>query len=189
MLVPVLASVDRGSHQQSYEASKLLMSFPYRTERRYSTERFLRMFGNAARLRCPQCGQKPIFVPWRKVRTLGDWFMPLDGCPHCGYAYEREPGYFLISIWAINYGAGALIGLFIYLVLDFWFKLPIEIVLLFTLLPLPVFNFWFARHSKAFYLAFDLFWDPHARGGDDDDGGTKASPGSPASPGTVEDKT
>jgi predicted RNA-binding Zn-ribbon protein involved in translation (DUF1610 family) len=165
------------------------MPFPYRTERRYSTERFLRMLGNAARLRCPQCGQTPIFVPWRKVRTLRDWFMPLDGCPHCGYAYEREPGYFLISIWAINYGAGALIGLLIYLVLDFWFKLPIEIVLLFTLLPLPVFNFWFARHSKAFYLAFDLFWDPHDRGGDDDDGGITASPGSPASPGTVEDKT
>jgi hypothetical protein len=25
-----------------------------------------------------------------------------------GYPYEREPGYYLMSIWAINYGAGSL---------------------------------------------------------------------------------
>ncbi|MEI6338903.1 MAG: hypothetical protein WCQ57_10015 [Verrucomicrobiota bacterium] len=65
----------------------------------------------AMRLRCPACGTRPIFIPWYKVRSLHDWFTPLDGCPRCGYAYEREPGYFLLSIWAINYGFSSILGL------------------------------------------------------------------------------
>ena len=56
--------------------------------------------------------------------------MPLDGCPRCGYPFEREPGYFLLSIFAINYGVGALLGLVIYLVLDFCLHLPIWLVLM-----------------------------------------------------------
>ena len=56
-----------------------------------------------------------MFIPWRQVRSLRDWFMPLDGCPRCGYPFEREPGYFLLSIFAINYGVAAILGLVIYL--------------------------------------------------------------------------
>ena len=66
-----------------------------------------------------------MFIPWQQVRSLRDWFMPLDGCPRCGYPFEREPGYFLLSIFAINYGVAAILGLVIYLVLDFWARLPI----------------------------------------------------------------
>lgn len=94
--------------------------------------------------------------------------MPLDGCPHCGYPFDREPGYFLLSIFAINYGVGSLLGLIIYLILDFWIKLPIEWTILLIVVPMPIFNLWFARHSKALFIAFDLFCDPHQR--DDDDG-------------------
>ena len=42
--------------------------------------------GRALRLRCPECGVSPLFVPLRRVRSLDDWFRPLDGCPRCGYA-------------------------------------------------------------------------------------------------------
>jgi predicted RNA-binding Zn-ribbon protein involved in translation (DUF1610 family) len=132
----------------------------------YTFDRFLWMMANAARWKCPTCGKRSIFVPWHEVRSLQDWFMPLDGCPNCGYPFEREPGYFLLSIFAINYGAGAFLGLFIYLLLDFWLRLPILVVLTLTIIPIPIFNLFFARHSKAFFLAFDLFFDPH-HGGDD----------------------
>ena len=64
----------------------------------------------AIRLRCPACGISPIFIVVRCVRRLRDWFTPLDGCPRCGYPYEREPGYYLIPIWAINYGVGVSLG-------------------------------------------------------------------------------
>ena len=135
----------------------------------YSVGRFLWMVGNALRWKCPTCGERAIFVPWYEVRSLEDWFMPLDGCPKCGYPYEREPGYFLLSIFAINYGVGALLGVIIYLVLDFWVRLPIGVTLLLTIIPIPFFNLWFARHSKALFLAFDLFFDPHHRDRGDGD--------------------
>ena len=134
----------------------------------YSWKRFRWMMSNALNLKCPTCGARPLFVPWSQVKTLRDWFMPLDGCPRCGYPFEREPGYFLLSIFAINYGAGAFIGLLIYLLLDFCFHLPIWLVLTLTIVPIPIFNLWFARHSKALFLAFDLFFDPHH--GEDDGG-------------------
>jgi uncharacterized protein (DUF983 family) len=137
----------------------------------YSVKRFLWMMSNALRGKCPLCGERPLFVPWDQVRSLRDWFMPLDGCPRCGYPFEREPGYFLLSIFAINYGVGAMIGLVIYLVLDFCFNLPIWLVLTLTIIPMPIFNLWFARHSKAIFLAFDLFFDRHR--GEDDDGDRK----------------
>jgi len=135
------------------------------------------MMENAFRLKCPTCGERPLFVPWHQVRSLQDWFMPLDGCPRCGYAFEREPGYFLLSIFAINYGVAAILGLIIYLVLDFWARLPIWLVLTVTVIPIPIFNLWFARHSKALFLAFDLFFDPHQ--GEDDSGDQRVEPPSP----------
>ncbi len=99
--------------------------------------------------------------------------MPLDGCPSCGYAFDREPGYFLLSIFAINYGVGSLLGAAVYLILDFWVRLPIGWTIALSVGLMPFFNFWFARHSKALFIAFDLFFDPHHR---DDDGGDQSVP-------------
>jgi uncharacterized protein (DUF983 family) len=143
----------------------------------YSLKRFSSMMANALSWKCPTCGERPLFVPWYQVRTLRDWFMPLDGCPRCGYPFEREPGYFLLSIFAIYYGVCALLGLVIYLVLDFWVHLPIWLVLTLTIVPMPIFNLWFARHSKALFLAFDLFFDPHH--GEDDGGDRRIKSPSP----------
>ena len=144
----------------------------------YSVRRFRWMMANAWGLKCPTCGERPMFVPWKRVRSLRDWFMPLDGCPRCGYPFEREPGYFLLAIFAVNYGAGALLGLVIYLILDFCLHLPIWLVLTLTIIPIPIFNVWFARLSKALFLAFDLFFDPHHG----DDSGGDRSRGTPTTP-------
>jgi uncharacterized protein (DUF983 family) len=132
------------------------------------------MMGNALHWKCPTCGQRPLFVPWYRVRTLRDWFVPLDGCPACGYPFDREPGYFLLSIFAINYGVASILGVAVYLLLDFGLRLPIWQTLAITIAPIPFFNLWFARHSKALFIAFDLFCDPHKRDDDDgDDGGDR----------------
>src|SRR6516164_6547220 len=118
----------------------------------FSWRRFLWMIGNALRWKCPTCGQRPLFIPWYRVRNLRDWFVPLDGCPACGYPFDREPGYFLLSIFAI------------------------------TIAPIPFFNLWFARHSKALFIAFYLFWDPHQRDDDGGDPGTEAPVPQPQKP-------
>lgn len=133
-------------------------------------------FVRALRLRCPLCGTKPLFIPWYKVRSLHDWYTPLDGCPRCGYPYEREPGYFLMSIWAINYGISSLLGLALYGLLELFFELPVWTLITSVLVPILAFNIFFARHSKAFFLAGDLFFDPHEKEGGDDDGNKPPTP-------------
>ena len=97
-------------------------------------------FCRALRLRCPACGISPIFISWKKVRSLRDWFAPLDGCPRCGYPYEREPGYYLMSIWAINYGVGSVLGLAIYGFLEWKLDLPVWQLLTAVLVPVFLFQ-------------------------------------------------
>ena len=131
--------------------------------------RAVRFFLRALVLKCPECGVKPMFVPLARVRSLHDWFTPLDGCPRCGYAYERETGYFLLAIWMINYGVGSLLGIGIYLVLELRYHLDLRTLLIAVISPVVLFNILFARHSKAFFLALDHYFDPHKP--DSGDGG------------------
>jgi len=109
-------------------------------------------------LTCPECGLSPIFVPLKQVRNLKDWVCPLEGCSRCGYAYEREPGYFLISTWAFNYGVIGALGLaIVFLIKSQTLALAVLIA------TLPLLNFLFIRHSKSLYLAMDHFFDPHLK--------------------------
>ncbi|MFV0338323.1 MAG: DUF983 domain-containing protein [Chthoniobacterales bacterium] len=140
-------------------------------------------------LRCPTCGVSLIFLPFLKTRSLKDWTTPLDGCPRCGYAYEREPGYFLLSIWALSYGFGSLLGLVLYLFLEWKYDLPLWQLLTFILVPVITFNILFIRHSKSIFLAVDHFFDPHIKEEGGGDGGNKRNedapkplPTSPAKP-------
>ena len=119
--------------------------------------------GRALRLRCPECGVSPLFVPFNRVRSLDDWFRPLDGCPRCGYAYEREQGYWLIAIWAINYGLVGVIGVTIALLALEYAHFPIWKAILIVAVPMPMLSFLFARHAKALYLAMDHYFDPHVK--------------------------
>ena len=132
--------------------------------------KILPYFGRAMILRCPVCGKSPIFEPLLKTRSLRDWFTPLDGCPRCGYPYEREPGYFLASTWVINYGAGSILGIVIYLVLDLTIHPPIGCLLFAVLSPIVLFNLLFARHSKALFIAIDHLSDPHEKDPGEDGG-------------------
>ena len=135
--------------------------------------------GRALLLHCPVFGTKPIFLPLLRTRSLHDWFTPLDGCPRCGYPYEREPGYFLASTWIINYGAGSLIGIVMYVFLQCFFHLEIGMLLFAVLTPIFLFNLLFARHSKALFIALDHFCDPHEKDNGDDGGNLTLTPPPP----------
>jgi uncharacterized protein (DUF983 family) len=122
--------------------------------------RYLR---RACALRCPECGVSPMFIPWRRVRSVDDWLRPLDGCPRCGYAYEREQGYFLLAVWVLNYGVVTVLGLIAgFYILDryhpgLWSPMWL------WLLPMPLLNVLLARHAKAVFLAVDHYCDPHVK--------------------------
>jgi len=115
-------------------------------------------------LRCPECGQSPIFLPARRTRSVDDWLRPLDGCPRCGYAYEREQGYFLLAVWVVNYGVvgtlGLAAGLFI---MDRYHPPLLSPIWLAFLLIIPLLNLLVARHAKAIFLAIDHYCDPHVK--------------------------
>ncbi len=117
-----------------------------------------------------------MFLPLRRTRRLSEWFTPLDWCPNCRYLYEREPGYFLLSQWAIGYTLGALAGILIYLYLQaFHSDWSLASTLLAATLPVPLVNVIFARHAKAYFVAADHLIDPHIRSAEDGDPFDEAS--------------
>jgi uncharacterized protein (DUF983 family) len=120
--------------------------------------------GRAMRLRCPECGVSRVFMPARKTRTARDWVTPLDGCPRCGYAYQREGGYFLIATWGVHYFTVTGVCLAMALLVDHFFPTMSFTKLAFVVaVPTVLFGFWFARYAKSLYLAIDHYFDPHVK--------------------------
>jgi uncharacterized protein (DUF983 family) len=135
-----------------------------------------KFFWRALRLRCPECGISPIFPPLTRIRKPADLFTPLDGCPRCGYPYTREVGSFLMATWAVSYGFGSLIGLAIYLYMEYVLNASLKAMLWTCISAVLIVNLLLARHARSFWLAFDHFCDPHVReaadeGRDDGRGG------------------
>ena len=124
----------------------------------------LMMLWRALRLRCPECGVSPVFVPVVRTRSWHDWVKPLDGCPRCGYAYEREEGYFLLAVWGVHYFVVAGLGLALGLVVDVLYHPPLTWLVVGVSAPTVAFALLFVRHAKSIYLAIDHFFDPHVRG-------------------------
>jgi len=118
-------------------------------------------FSRAMRLKCPECGVSPLFVPLKKTRSVDDLLMTLDGCPRCGYAYTRENGYWLIATWVINYGIVGGLGLLLAIWVNWMWAPPLWKIWVFIVAPLPVFSLAIARHCKAIFLAIDHYCDPH----------------------------
>ena len=114
----------------------------------------------ATRLVCPRCGVGPLFRPLREVRSFYDWFTTLESCPGCGLRFEREPGYFLMATFAINYTAMIGTGVALWVVTEMWLDLTLRTQLAVILTPMVVVGLAAARHSKALFLAVDLWLVP-----------------------------
>ena len=50
--------------------------------------------GRAARLKCPVCGTRPIFIPLRRVRNLSDWFTAAGWLPALRLPLRTRAGLF-----------------------------------------------------------------------------------------------
>lgn len=130
----------------------------------------------ATRWRCPVCGQRPIFPAVRSIRRLQDWAMPLDGCPRCGYGYEREPGYFRLVVWAFNTGFASLGGVGVFFLVAATTPLTWAGAVAAFLGPFALLNVLLVRHAKAYFIAIDHLLDPHEREGGDDRGNQRLVP-------------
>ena len=82
-----------------------------------------------------------------------------ERCAACGLKFEREPGYFLGSIY-LNYGAAVAVAIGLHLVLStsLGWSAPAELA---VILPVVVvLGFLLFRVARALWLAFDLSFDP-----------------------------
>lgn len=105
---------------------------------------------SAIRLRCPRCLRSPLF--------RGPFSMNRD-CPACGLVFEREPGYWIGSIY-LNYGVT------VALMLGLWFGLETFTavgtaarlsVCAAAGVGVPLVCF---RHARALWMAVDRAFDP-----------------------------
>jgi uncharacterized protein (DUF983 family) len=110
-----------------------------------------------------------MFKSWRKTRSLYDWFNPLDGCPRCGYAYRREPGYFMMAICALNYGLVCAPAIAVSYIVESIWSPPMWMHIAFIFAPMPLLSFLVARHAKSLWVAFDHYCDPHVKEPSPDD--------------------
>jgi hypothetical protein len=107
------------------------------------------LIGRALKLRCPRCGQAKLF---------SGWFTMPERCSHCSFKFEREPGYFLGSTY-LNYGATAVILLFLYPTLRFGFGYTNQQMAPWLAGLCVAFPLWFFRYARALWLAMDCQFD------------------------------
>ncbi len=112
--------------------------------------RYFTLVWRALRLRCPLCGQGKLFR---------GWFSMHSHCPHCGVTLEREPGFYLGSIY-FNYGLTALICTVLYMSLMFNRRVEQWQLVTLTLTIALLFPIWFFRYARSLWLGFDQYMDP-----------------------------
>jgi hypothetical protein len=95
-----------------------------------------------------------------QTRSFYDWLTPLDGCPRCGYAYDREPGYWLVPVWIIGFGFSCTIGFFVATIGLIVFDHDALTVSILGSLTTAATAFLGARHAKAIFIAIDRYIDP-----------------------------
>lgn len=103
----------------------------------------------ALSLKCPRCGNAPMFT---------GLFQMQERCPACQHKFEREPGYFLGSIY-VNYGITAIIITIAFVVLRFGYGLPNKHVLTGLVAFCVIFPTLFFRYARALWVAMDCYWD------------------------------
>ncbi|GIX04726.1 MAG: hypothetical protein KatS3mg114_0595 [Planctomycetaceae bacterium] len=116
---------------------------------------FSRALQRAVALRCPQCGQGPLFR---------SWFSMHDRCSACGCVFERAPGFYLGSTY-VNYGFTCLTLTAWYIWLHYswgWSNKALTPWLLAWCVVVPILLF---RYARAWWLAMDCFFDRDATSG------------------------
>jgi uncharacterized protein (DUF983 family) len=113
-------------------------------------KRLFTLLKQALALHCPICGEGKLF---RRPFTMHEY------CPCCHYKFEREEGYFSGAM-ALTIIIGEFLVTAVVLPLAFTPNIPIVPCLLIgsplvLILPLLLFH-----HSRAMWLALDLFWHP-----------------------------
>lgn len=101
------------------------------------------------RLRCPVCLQGKLF------RSL---FGMRERCPHCGALYEREPGYYLNSMF-IAYTVGFLVLVPSAVLLAWWYVTVLTFTAVIVVETIVIWPIIF-RYSRSIWVHLDQVLDP-----------------------------
>ena len=112
------------------------------------------IMARSLKLKCPRCGQ---------TRLFRGWFAMHDECAECGLKFNREPGFFLGSVY-INYGLTALLMSVTYTSLLVAGYASNNTLLWSMLVFCVLFPLWFFRYARSLWMGFDHFWDPTTDG-------------------------
>lgn len=112
--------------------------------------RFMTLLKRSLRLKCSPCGQGSLFKGWFRMHS---------SCNHCGHVFEREPGFFLGSVY-INYGLTALAICLVYPILLYRGSITPRSLLISATIFMIVFPIWFFRYARALWCGFDEWVDP-----------------------------
>ncbi len=105
----------------------------------------LAVVARAARLRCPACGEGPLFRGWFRMH---------DACTGCGASFRRESGFYLGSIY-INYGITVIVTGALYAALVLIGGTSHETALTICLAVAVALPVLFFRHARSLLLALD----------------------------------
>jgi uncharacterized protein (DUF983 family) len=112
--------------------------------------RAARILLNGIKLRCPACGQGPLYKSLFRMNR---------SCSCCGLVFEREQGYFVGAIYVNVIVTELLLGLiyFIYFFTASVFDPRADIVMVVLALLLPMLLY---HHARGIWLCFDQIIDP-----------------------------
>lgn len=108
-----------------------------------------RLVSAIIRCRCSYCRQGRVFNSFWRMNRL---------CPHCGIQFEREPGYFLMSIfvgYVLHFIILGPIALFIY----FQDLMQMNVIIFLGILVILI-EPWVFRYSRVLWLHVDELLDP-----------------------------
>jgi uncharacterized protein (DUF983 family) len=113
-------------------------------------QRAKRIMLRGLRLRCPACGEGPLYQSLFKMN---------NECPHCGMVFMREQGYFIGAIY-VNVIVTESLIFFTYLAC--LIMLPSTNKTIYTILFVLAFTIplIFYRHARSIWLSFDYIVDP-----------------------------
>ncbi len=157
---PLLRHTDSPAESVSSQKHSLMQSDEISSRQLSYWGKVARYFKHASLLRCPVCGVSSIFLPYYKIKSIFDWFATRPSCYKCGYNYYREPGYFLTAVWFLNCQVVFVFGLVSFILFDDLLGLSFVQLLLFNSLFTLFIITITARHTKAFFMAFDHLVDP-----------------------------
>jgi len=106
-----------------------------------------RTLWRALGLRCPRCGETPLFVGWFRMHPQ---------CATCGLRYEREQGYFVGAIY-VNYAMTAVVSLGTAIALDVVVGIGIVTQLAIAITLAALVPLVFFRYARSLWLAIDTF--------------------------------